>query len=112
MLSTQGADIDDMVTAERLAIFKVFLVSATVMVILSALLAGTIAGPVRRLADGAERVRRRIKARVEIPDFTNRKRRDRPSLRHAARHDQRALPADRGDRELRRRTSPTSSRTR
>jgi len=73
MLSTQGADIDDMVTAERLAIFKVFLVSATVMVILSALLAGTIAGPVRRLADGADRVRRRIKARVEIPDFTTRK---------------------------------------
>ena len=33
MLSTQGADIDDMVTAERLAIFKVFLVAAGVMVV-------------------------------------------------------------------------------
>ena len=37
------------------------------------LLAGTIAGPVRRLADGAERVRRRIRTRVEIPDFTRRR---------------------------------------
>ena len=73
MLSTQGADIDDMVEAERLAIFKVFLIAAGVMVVLSMLLAGTIAGPVRRLADGAERVRRRIRTRVEIPDFTRRR---------------------------------------
>ena len=73
MLSTQGAEIDDMVEAERLAIFKVFLIAASVMVVLSMLLAGTIAGPVRRLADGAERVRRRIRSRVEIPDFTGRR---------------------------------------
>jgi two-component system sensor histidine kinase ChvG len=62
-----------MVEAERLAIFKVFLIAAGVMVVLSMLLAGTIAGPVRRLADGAERVRRRIRSRVEIPDFTRRR---------------------------------------
>ena len=37
MLSTQGADIDDMVEAERLAILKVFLVAAGVMVVLSIL---------------------------------------------------------------------------
>ena len=73
LLSTQGADIDDMVEAERLAIFKVFLIAAGVMTVLSMLLAGTIAGPVRRLADGAERVRRRIRNRVEIPDFTRRR---------------------------------------
>jgi two-component system, OmpR family, sensor histidine kinase ChvG len=72
MLSTQGADIDDMVEAERLAIVKVFLVAAAVMIVLSMLLAGTIAGPVRRLADAAERVRRRIRTRVEIPNFTGR----------------------------------------
>lgn len=72
LLSTQGGDIDQMVENERLAIFKVFLVAAGVMVILSMLLAGTIAGPVRRLADGADRVRRRIRSRVEIPDFTKR----------------------------------------
>jgi len=73
MLSTQGADIDEMVEAERLAIVKVFFVAAVVMVVLSMLLAGTIAGPVRRLAEGAERVRRRIRTRVEIPDFTRRR---------------------------------------
>jgi two-component system sensor histidine kinase ChvG len=73
MLSTQGADIDDMVEAERLAILKVFLVAAGVMVVLSILLAGTIAEPVRRLADAAESVRRRIQSRVEIPDFTRRR---------------------------------------
>jgi two-component system sensor histidine kinase ChvG len=73
MLSTQGDDIDQMVTAERLAILKVFAVASGVMIILSLLLASTIAGPVRRLADSAERVRRRIKTRVEIPDFTLRR---------------------------------------
>jgi two-component system sensor histidine kinase ChvG len=72
MLSTQGADIDDMVTAERLAIFKVFLVAAGVMVVLSFLLAGTIAGPMRRLAHAAQVAGRRIRTRVEIPDFTRR----------------------------------------
>jgi two-component system sensor histidine kinase ChvG len=41
--------------------------------VLSILLAGTIAEPVRRLADAAESVRRRIQSRVEIPDFTRRR---------------------------------------
>src|SRR6201747_1846592 len=69
MLSTQGDDIDQMVTAERLAILKVGGVAAVVMIVLSLLLASTIAGPVRRLADSAERVRRRIRTRGEIPEF-------------------------------------------
>ena len=73
MLSTQGDDIDQMVTAERLAILKVGGVASAVMILLSLLLASTIAGPVRRLADSAERVRRRIRTRVEIPDFTGRR---------------------------------------
>jgi two-component system sensor histidine kinase ChvG len=73
LLSTQGGDIDQAVGAERLAIVKVFLIAAGVMVVLSVLLAGTIAGPVRRLADGADRVRRRVRGRVEIPDFSRRR---------------------------------------
>src|SRR5205823_4135905 len=73
LLSTQGGDIDHMVEAERLAVVKVFVVAAGVMVVLSVLLAGTIAGPVRRLAAGAEGVQRRIRSRVEIPDFTRRR---------------------------------------
>ena len=58
MLSTQGDDIDHMVTAERLAILKVGGVASAVMIVLSLLLASTIAGPVRRLADSADSVRR------------------------------------------------------
>jgi two-component system sensor histidine kinase ChvG len=73
MLSTQGADIDNMVGAERLAIFKPFLIASGVMVVLSFLLAGTIAGPVRRLAESAQLVRRRIRTRVEIPDLSHRR---------------------------------------
>ncbi|WP_332118495.1 sensor histidine kinase [Azorhizobium caulinodans] len=72
LLSTQGGEIDEAVEAERFVIVRVFLVAAAVMVLLSILLAGTIADPVRKLADAAERVRRRIKTRVEIPDFTSR----------------------------------------
>ena len=73
LLSTQGDDIDQMVTNERLAILKIGGVASAVMIMLSLLLASTIAGPVRRLADSAERVRRRIRTRVEIPDFTRRR---------------------------------------
>ncbi len=72
LLNTQGGDIDAIIDAERLAVIKVFGVSAIVMVLLSFLLAGTIAGPVRKLSDAAERVRRRVRVREEIPDFTNR----------------------------------------
>jgi two-component system sensor histidine kinase ChvG len=73
MLSTQGGEIDQMVAAERLAIVKIFVIAAGVMVLLSVLLAGTIAGPVRRLAAAAEGVQHRVRSRVEIPDFTDRR---------------------------------------
>jgi two-component system, OmpR family, sensor histidine kinase ChvG len=73
LLATQGGEIDQAVEAERLQIVTVFLTLLGVMVVLSMLLARTIAGPVKRLAEGAEHVRRRIRARVEIPDFTRRR---------------------------------------
>jgi len=73
LLSTQGGEIERALEAEWVAIFKVFLVAAGIMSVLSVLLAGTIAGPVRRLADSADRVRRRVRGRVEIPDFTSRR---------------------------------------
>jgi two-component system sensor histidine kinase ChvG len=73
MLSTRGADIDEMVVSERVAITKVFVIAAFVMIALSFLLAGGIAGPVRRLASAAKRVRQRTRSRVEIPDFTARR---------------------------------------
>ena len=73
LLSTQGGEIDSAVAAERLQVLALFLALGAVMVLLSVLLARTIAGPVRRLADAAEAVRRRIKSREEIPDFTYRR---------------------------------------
>jgi two-component system sensor histidine kinase ChvG len=72
LLSTQGGDIDRILASERWAILRIFLASAAVMLILSLFLAGTIAEPMRRLAEAAERVRRGIKSRQQIPDFTDR----------------------------------------
>jgi two-component system sensor histidine kinase ChvG len=72
MLQTQSGEIDNAVESERLVIVRVFLVAAAVMIVLSMLLAGTIARPMRRLAEAAEHVRRRTRARVEIPDMTAR----------------------------------------
>ena len=73
LLSTQGGDIDAIIASERRAIFRVFLVSAVVMFLLSAALAGAIAEPIRRLAEAADRVRRSVKYRQEIPDYTVRR---------------------------------------
>src|SRR5688572_3662920 len=74
LLSTESGDIDAIVQAERMAILRVFLVAAGTTVLLSILLAGTIAGPVRRLAAAAEKVRRGVRhRRAEIPDLGNRK---------------------------------------
>lgn len=72
VLSTQGGDIDNIVWAEQWGIIRLFLVAVGVAGLLSFFLAGTIAGPIRRLAAAAERVRRGTQARIEIPDFTKR----------------------------------------
>ena len=72
LLSTRGGDIDNIVAAERWGIVRVSLFAAAVTVVLSMILANTIAGPVQRLAAAAERVRHSVKARAEIPDFTDR----------------------------------------
>jgi len=72
LLSTQGGDIDAIVHAERMAIIRIFLVAAGVTILLSILLASTIAMPLRRLADAADRVRRGIRSRPQIPDYSNR----------------------------------------
>jgi two-component system sensor histidine kinase ChvG len=69
LLSTQGGDIDAIVANERMGIIRTFLVAAAVTAVLSILLAGTIAAPLRRLAAAADRVRRGVKQREEIPAF-------------------------------------------
>ena len=72
LLSTSPGEIDAIVTQERWQILRLALVSALVTGTLSALMAGTIAGPMRRLSAAAERVQTSMKARAEIPDYTDR----------------------------------------
>lgn len=72
MLSTEGGDIDKIVMNERRAILRVFGIAALVTASLSLLLASTIANPLRRLSAAAVRVRRGVKDREEIPDFSDR----------------------------------------
>jgi two-component system sensor histidine kinase ChvG len=72
LLSTRDGAIDEVVAAERWRIFRVAVFAAAVTVVLSLILANTIAGPMQRLAVAAERVRHSVKARAEIPDFTDR----------------------------------------
>ena len=73
VLSTTGGEIDDVLSAERRVVLMTFGFAALVTILLSVLLASTIALPLRRLARAAERVRRGINRRVEIPDFTARR---------------------------------------
>lgn len=72
LLSTQPGDIDSIVASERLAILRIALIAATSTTILSLLLAGTIAGPIRKLSEAAEHGGSALQARTEIPDFTDR----------------------------------------
>ncbi|MGA8602333.1 MAG: sensor histidine kinase, partial [Beijerinckiaceae bacterium] len=72
LLSTQGGDIDQIIASERWAIIRIFVVSAGVMLLLSLFFAGTVAEPMRRLAEAADRVRRGIISRQQIPDFSDR----------------------------------------
>ncbi len=72
VLSTQGGEIDGVLRAERRIVLLTFGFAALVALLLSALLAATIAAPIRKLSAAADRVRRGINKRVEIPDFTSR----------------------------------------
>jgi two-component system, OmpR family, sensor histidine kinase ChvG len=72
MLSTGSREIQDELRNVRLELLRIFGVALLVTVLLSVYLAGTIARPIRRLAAAAERARGR-RARVEIPDFTERR---------------------------------------
>ena len=72
LLSTQEGDIDAVITRERVSIVLIFLIASAVMLALSLLLANTIAGPMRRLAEAAERVQRGGRLRQQIPDYSRR----------------------------------------
>ncbi|WEK03819.1 MAG: sensor histidine kinase [Candidatus Devosia phytovorans] len=72
LLSTAPGDIDSIVAQERWSILRIAGIAAIVQIALSLLMAGTIAGPMRRLSEAAERVQTAGNARAEIPDFTDR----------------------------------------
>lgn len=72
LLSTQEGDVDRVIAEERKAYLFVFLVAALVMLVLSVLLAGTIAEPMRRLSEAADRVRHGAQKRETIPEFPER----------------------------------------
>jgi two-component system, OmpR family, sensor histidine kinase ChvG len=73
VLSTRGGEIDEVLRNERRIVFFTFLFAALVTSLLAMSLAGHIAEPIRLLARAAERVRKGVNNRVEIPDFTQRR---------------------------------------
>ncbi|MBT5193649.1 MAG: HAMP domain-containing protein, partial [Rhodospirillaceae bacterium] len=73
LLSADSADIEEGVRNARLAILQASALALTVTVLMSFFLAGTIAGPVRRLAAAADRVRRWRGRRAQIPDLSRRR---------------------------------------
>jgi two-component system sensor histidine kinase ChvG len=72
MLSKDGAEIEAAVRDRRGDVLWVFAVALGVTVLLSIYLAGTIARPIRRLAEAADQVRRSRNRQAEIPDFSRR----------------------------------------
>ncbi|QEX20247.1 histidine kinase [Hypericibacter adhaerens] len=73
MVSTDGREIEDALRRVRLGILQVFAVAAAITILLSLYLAGTIARPIHRLAEAADRVRRVPGRQVAIPDFGKRR---------------------------------------
>jgi two-component system sensor histidine kinase ChvG len=71
MLSSSNGEIEEELRTVRLELLRIFGVALLVTILLSLYLASTIARPLRRLADAAERARGRG-ARVEIPDLMGR----------------------------------------
>jgi two-component system, OmpR family, sensor histidine kinase ChvG len=71
MLTAANGEIEGELRTVRLELLRIFGVAVLVTVLLSFYLAGTIARPIRRLAEAAERARGRG-ARFEIPDLTQR----------------------------------------
>ena len=72
MLSTDSRGIEDSLRSVRIDILNVFATVLGVTVLMSLYLAGTIARPVRRLAEAAEHVGLGQGRKVEIPDFSRR----------------------------------------
>ncbi|WP_085125161.1 sensor histidine kinase [Tistlia consotensis] len=73
MLTKDGSSVDKAVQDRRRDVLLVFGVALGVTILLSLYLARTIATPIRRLADAADRVRGTSGRSENIPDWSNRK---------------------------------------
>ena len=73
MLTKSGAKIEEAMREVRLTIALIFAGALVITVLMSLYLAGTIARPIHRLAEAAERVRRTVgREDAEIPNFSTR----------------------------------------
>ncbi len=72
-LSKPGDNVETTLRDTRLTVLGVFGVALSVTVLLSLYLASTIAWPIHRLAEAADRVRRAKGRQVKIPDLSRRK---------------------------------------
>jgi two-component system, OmpR family, sensor histidine kinase ChvG len=72
VLSNKGGDIDAVLWSERRIVLLTFGFAALIGLLLSVALASTIANPIRKLSAAAQKVRKGVNTRVEIPDFTHR----------------------------------------
>lgn len=73
VLSNSGGEIDGVLRAERRVVLLTFGLATLVSLLLSVLLAATIANPIRKLSDAARKVRQGISKRVDVPDFSARR---------------------------------------
>mgnify|MGYP002717364769 CR=1 FL=1 len=72
LLSSHSGFIDSLVEQQYIAMLKVFLVVSLVLLMLSLLLAHTIAQPLHKLAKAADYIRYGLNRRCDIPDYSGR----------------------------------------
>jgi two-component system sensor histidine kinase ChvG len=73
LLTGDSADIDGAVRNVRFEILRIFAFALAITTLLSMFLARTIARPIHRLADAAERVRSGHGRQIDSPDFSRRR---------------------------------------
>lgn len=73
LLTSDSGEVEQAVRNVRVTILEAFAIAFVLTVLLSLYLAQTIARPLRRLADAAERIRRGHGREVTIPAFTQRR---------------------------------------
>lgn len=73
MVSTESGDIDAVLREQRATLLEVSVLAFAILVLSSVFLSGTIAAPVHRLAEAADRVRRGRVGRETIPSMEERR---------------------------------------